>query len=113
MTPRLRTIAILMLLAGLSLGVFASRALRAWGPSDLAPGTERAAAPRIEQLVDHYQRDYNLTPQDADRVRRALVEYDRAVRTRLLELRQQHAPDFEQLNREVEERIAEILESSR
>ena len=35
MIPRLRTIAVLMLLAGLSLGVFAARALRALGPGDL------------------------------------------------------------------------------
>ena len=58
MMPRIRTIAFLMLLAGLSLGIFASRTLRAMGPY----GEEASAGrgqPRIEQMTDYYQSYYD------------------------------------------------------
>lgn len=108
---KLRTIAILMLLAGLSLGIFASRALRAMGgPADeTAPVS--GGQEQIELRVDYYQRDYRLTPQQTDRLRKELYRYDRLIRDKYLELRQQ--PDvadwFDLQTKELNERVAAIL----
>ena len=76
MAPRLRTVAILLLLAGLALGVFTSRALRALRPSDLLADPTRANSPQIEQLVDTYQRAYQLDAREADAIRQELRRYD-------------------------------------
>jgi hypothetical protein len=108
MTHPLRTIAFLMLVAGLSLGVFASRALRALGqagPTDAVP----ASPARIELLVDLYRRDFRLDERQSDQVRQELLRYDRRVRDRLLELRQQHAAEFRGFYDEAEEQIRAIL----
>ncbi len=94
MIPRLRTIAILMLLAGLSLGIFTSRALRAMGGPDASQDVS-GGQPQIEFQVDYYQRDFRLTPTEADRIRRELYLHDRLVRDRLWELRKQDEDWFE------------------
>lgn len=111
MIPRLRTIAILMLLAGLTLGIFTSRALRSMG------GADGAACPidghsHIEQRVAFYESYYRLDPQQTDRIRREFYRYDRLVRGRLWELRQQDAEWFRARADEAEVHIRAILEES-
>lgn len=112
MFPRLRTIALLMLLAGLSLGIFTSRALRAFGEGAESPRTD-GRTPRIELHVDLYQRDYHLDDEQADRIRRILYEYDRAVDARIWELRQRHADEFQALYEDAETRMRSIFEEAR
>lgn len=112
MIPRLRTVAFLMLLAGLSLGVFAARALRAFGPGDLPAGAVAGNEPRIELEVQMIQRDYHLTAPQTDRVRQELYRYDRRVRDKLLELRQKYAQDFTSLYTESTNRLNEILKEA-
>ena len=108
---KLRTIAILMLLAGLSLGIFASRALRAMGgPADATAPVSGGQA-QIELRVDYYQRDYRLTPQQTDRLREALYRHDRLIRDKYLELRQQPkvAAWFDEQTKELNQRVSAIL----
>ena len=112
MAPRLRTVAILLLLAGLALGVFTSRALRALRPSDLLADPTRANSPQIEQLVDTYQRAYQLDALEADAIRQELKRYDRSVRDFVWSLRQQHADRFDGLLEQSKARIARILEAA-
>jgi len=110
MVPRLRTIAILMLLAGLSLGVFTSRALRAFGTQDLfvgAPATSGKA--RIDALVSVYAEEFELDPVQTDEIRRELIRYDRHLSKLQLELRQKNKDRFRTLSEEASERIERIL----
>jgi hypothetical protein len=109
MLSRLPTIALLMLLAGVCLGVFAARAARSFGPELPAPGSGNPAA--LERKVDVYQRHYQLDPHHTDQVRRALLDYDRAVREKYLAIRQDpaHADEFRRLQEQVRDRIAGIL----
>jgi hypothetical protein len=112
MTSSTRVISILMLLAGLSLGVFASRALRAARLADTAPAADAHVPARIEQKVDLYQRAFGLDAQHTDQVRQQLQRYDRDVRNLLLELRQHHAKDFEELRERTETQITRILKDA-
>ena len=99
MFPRLRTIALLMLLAGLSLGIFTvpRAARRRRGRRAAAHG--RPARRASSCCVDLYQRDYHLDDEQADRVRQELYRYDRAVNAKIWELRQRHADEFQDLLR--------------
>lgn len=108
MFPRLRAIALLMLLAGLSLGIFTARALRAFGEADQAPRTD-GRTPRIELQIDLYRRDFHLDDGQADRVRRVLYDYDRQVEAKIWELRQRHAEEFQTLYDVAEQRILEVF----
>lgn len=108
MLPRIRVIALLMLLAGASLGVFASRALQATSAPESLDADQRTPK-RIERLVDRYVNEYALDPKQEEGVRQALLRYDRQVRNKLLELRQQHAHEFRRLFDETDASIAEIL----
>jgi len=112
MIPRLRTIALLMLLAGLALGIFTSRALRALGPDDLTAAPS-GAEPKIEVLVDLYRSEFRLDPQQADRIRRVLYAHDRAVAAKIWELRQRHADEFLDLRDEAEQELEAILADAR
>jgi hypothetical protein len=103
----LRTVAILMLLAGISLGVFASRAAQSFREPLPPPGTGNDAG--LEGLVRLYQEDFRLTPPHADQIRRALLAHDQAVRTKFLELRQIHAEEFRSLHDTAYRRIREVL----
>ncbi|MFV1958868.1 MAG: hypothetical protein ACC662_05580 [Planctomycetota bacterium] len=112
MTPRLRTIAILMLLAGLALGVFASRALRAIGPNDPLTGPVRDSGSRIEALVGLYEGSYALDGETTDRIRQELTRYNRRVGSLVWELRQANADRFRALFDDSAERIQRILGSA-
>ena len=111
MVPRLRTVAILLLLAGLALGVFTSRALRALRPGDLLGDTTQLNSPQIEQLVDNYQRAYQLDGQETDTIRQELQRYDRLVRDLVWKLREKNANQFDSLLQESTDRIQAVLGS--
>ena len=113
MVPRLRTIAILMLLAGLALGVFTSRALRAFSTRDLlAAAPTPVGTERIQGLVDVYRQEFNLDDARADLIRQELERYDRQIGALLWELRQQNASKFRTLFDECSERIRGLLEGA-
>ena len=109
MVPRLRTVAILLVLAGLALGVFTSRALRALRPGDLLGDPTLGNSPQVEQLVENYQRAYQLDAREADAIRQELKRYDRRVRDLVWELRQANADRFDGLLQESTDRIRELL----
>jgi hypothetical protein len=109
MGANLKTIAFLMLLAGVSLGIFASRALRALGPRDTTPTAGAAVPSTIEQQVELYERYYQLDPRRTDQIRQTLLRYDRGVRDKLLELRSRHAEEFRALFEAAEKEITDVL----
>ena len=110
MLSRLRTVALLMLLAGAALGVFGTRALTR------APGDEvrppNSYAPRIEEKVKQYTDVRDLTAEQADRIRSTLVEYDRSVHALIMELRKQHAGEFESRLAKAVQQIAAVLKET-
>lgn len=110
MVPRLRTIAILMLLAGLSLGVFTSRALRAFSTQDLLAGVPATSGKaRIDALVSVYAEEFELDPIGTDEIRQELIRYDRRLSAFHWELRQKNKDRFRALFEEASERIERIL----
>ena len=110
--PRLRTVAFLMLLAGLSLGIFTSRALRAMSPEEGQTGPRTGAHPRIEYQVDLLERYYNLSEGQANRIRQVYYRYDDRVHARIVQLRQEHAADFRAYSDEAQEAIDSILKEA-
>jgi hypothetical protein len=110
--PRLRTVAFLMLLAGLSLGIFTSRALRAMSPEEIQAGPRTGAHPRIEYQVDLLRSYYNLTETQANRIRQVYYGYDEKVHARIVQLRQEHAADFRAYSEEAQEAIDSILKEA-
>jgi hypothetical protein len=108
---RLGTIAVLMLLAGLSLGVFATRAVSILGyepPTSAVP-----AFGTIENRAQFYRVRYHLDDARTEQVRQALVSYERAVDAKLFELRKMHPKAFDELRAETDKRIQEVLDSAR
>jgi hypothetical protein len=107
MIPRLRTIAILMLAAGLSLGVFATKAISTWHlPFAADP---KATSPVIEERVRFYQRRHNLDASATDLLRRELLRYDRQVMDAMWEFREQNDAWFRWAAAGAEERLQHIL----
>lgn len=113
MVPRLRTIAILMLLAGLSLGVFTARALRAFSTTDLLQDRQTSGNARIEQLVTLYAEEFDLDALASSQVRDELTRYDQALNKLYWQLRQDHKDQFRALHEEASRRIEEVLEKAR
>ena len=105
---RLRTVAILMLLAGLTLGIFATRALRAMG-SEADDGLQGRGNERIELYVEMLRADYHLSDDQENRVRQVLLRYDQQVRAKLWQLRQEHAAEFRTLSDEAKAETEAIL----
>ena len=104
-TLGVRTVAVLMLLAGLSLGVFAARALWAERPRPTAPALDEAIENKVRLYVDYYR----LDPAATDRVRRCLQEHDRAVGELYRRLRQDNAKAFEALRTSTEATLNDAL----
>ena len=100
-----RAVAVLMLLAGLSLGVFAARALWADKPRPAAPVLDEAIENKVRLYVDVYRLDAEGT----DRVRRCLQDHDRAVGELYRKLRQENAKAFETLRDATEATLNEAL----
>lgn len=105
---RLRTVAFLMLLAGLTLGVFATRALRAVGTEDLSGPLGRGDE-RVELYVELLRADYHLSDKQENRVRQVLLQYDQKVRAKLWRLRQEHAEEFRVLSDDAKAETEAIL----
>lgn len=101
-----RTVAVLMLLAGLSLGVAAARTLWAVKPGPVAPVLDQA----IENKVRVYAEVYRLDAQGADRVRRRLQKHDRGVTSLYQQFRVKEASAFQELIRTTQADIDAILE---
>ncbi len=105
MITDLRTITILMLLAGISLGVFASTLL-ASRQDRVSPVLD----PKLEAQVDAYRELYNLDEAGADRVRRELQSFLSKARQRKLDILQQHRAEFDALRDEALRRIERIAQ---
>lgn len=108
MVPRLRLVALLMLLAGASLGVFATQAVSALRLRE-TPRTP-AVSPLIEERVRLYRQTFHLEEGRADQVRQELLRFDRRVMDKMWELRQQNAEWFQQAAQETDARIRRIVE---
>jgi hypothetical protein len=108
MLHSLRTVALLMLVAGVSLGVFAST-LMAEKPSASTVQLDQ----RIEERVKLYREFYDLDDARTDAIRRELNRQRREMRDLVLDLRQRHAAEFDQLVKGTEERVKAILKDSR
>ena len=103
-----RLVAALMLLAGLSLGVFATRALRAGREEPAAPVLDTA----IEAKVALYKQYYALDARQADRVRQCLRDFDAETVALYRRLRAEKPDGFEVLRKQVDERMQEILKEA-
>ena len=105
--PRItvRVVAVLMLVAGASLGVLLARTL--WAESPRPPQAVLDQA--IEYKVRLYVETYRLSPRGADRVRRRLVEHDRSVTELYRTLREKNAAQFDQLRGETERVLDDIF----
>ena len=102
----LRSIALLMLLAGACLGVFAGTLVANRHTEPEGPTLER----RVEERVRAYREAYSLDDTRADAIRQVLVAHKREVREMLLELSRRHKDEFAKQVQKTEERIRLILE---
>lgn len=102
----LRSIALLMLLAGGSLGVFAGTLMANRQQEDSTPTLER----QVEERVRLYRDMYGLDETKTAAVRQVLIAHKREVRTKLLELHRLHQDEFRKLVHETEGRLALLLE---
>ncbi len=103
----LRSIALLMLAAGVSLGVFAGTLVANKKP-DPRPQLNR----QIEERVKLYREYYGLDDLKTDEVRRELSRHRSEVRSLLLRLRSEHQNEFSDLVAGTERRIRAITEST-
>lgn len=109
MAPSLRTISILMLLAGVSMGVFAGTLMA----DDPVPqsGIPKAGVAANQRAL-HYQRIYGLDEVQTDAIRQVLVQHERAVRDQLRTLWSENQHRFDQLTGETQQRIRTVLVES-
>ena len=103
----LRSIALLMLLAGLSLGVFAGT-LVANKPPVRTPTLNQ----KVEVRVNLYRDLYSLDEAKTEAVRQTLRAHQHEVREMLLDLARQHREKFSEQVKETENRIALIVNGS-
>ena len=102
MVRTLTIVALLALLAGLSVGFFVAE----------AQGIGSSGAPTdpvLEGKVRLYREDYNLGPEAVEEVRTALREYDQRLADLLRQLRIQHQEQFKALADHANERIQWVL----
>ena len=104
----LRTITILMLLAGVSLGVFAGTLMADRStPLDDNSRVEQA----IDEQLDWYKVRYGLSDSQADRVRAELVRYRQKFHERLRDLWRDNEEAVRALSEEKGKRIEAIVGS--
>jgi hypothetical protein len=103
----LRTIALLMLVAGICLGVFAGT---------LMAGKDEPAPPNLDQWVEErvrlYRADYDLDVETTDAIRRELQRHRRALWDMMMDLRRRHQEEFSRLRQETEARLQGLLAGS-
>ncbi len=102
----LRSIALLMLAAGVSLGVFAGTLVANKKP-DPRPVLNR----QIEERVKLYREYYALDESRTNEVRQELTRHRHELRKLLLRLRSEHQDEFTKLVDGTERRIRAITES--
>lgn len=105
MITNLRNLALLMLAAGMSLGVFATTLL-----ADRNPPPRPKLEQRIEERVKLYREMYNLDDGRTEEVRRELVRHQRELLDLLFRLRRENSDAFGDLVDGTENRIREIIE---
>jgi hypothetical protein len=102
MLTNLKTLTLLMLLAGVSLGVFATTLIAAGSP-DPAP------AP-YDERVEAYRRAYGLDQDQTNAVRTELIRHRKHMYDLLIELRHKNEQRFKEIVDGTESRIREIIE---
>lgn len=102
----LRSIALLMLLAGVCLGVFAGTLVANRHVDDSTPTLDR----KVEEQVRQYREAYDLDVEKTDAIRHVLRAHQREVREMLLELSRRHKAEFSQQVQKTEDRIQLILD---
>jgi hypothetical protein len=107
MLTSLRTVALLMLVAGASLGVLAGTLFAA---RDHA--TEPVVDAWVEERVKLYAERYGLDAPRADAIRHELQRHRHDVRTLIMDLRAKHAEAFRSLVERTESRITGIIGES-
>ncbi len=108
MLHSLRTVAALMLIAGICMGVFASTLM-----ANKRPQVEPTLDSKIEERVKEYREFFNLDVGRTDMVRRELQRHRRELRDLLLELRERHQEEFSTLVQKTESRISKIVNDER
>ena len=103
----LRSIALLMLAAGVSLGVFAGTLV-----ANKKPDSQPQLSRQIEERVKLYREYYGLDDLKTDDVRRELTRHRSDLRTLLLRLRSEHQNEFSDLVDGTERRIRAITEGA-
>jgi hypothetical protein len=104
----LRGVALLMLVAGISLGVFAGTLI-----AIKRTPTPLSLEQTVEERVKLYREFYDLDVGSTDAIRRELQRHRRELRDKLVDLRRRHADEFNDLVTETETRIEKILKSAR
>lgn len=107
MGPSLKTTAILMLLAGASMGVFAG-ALTAGEKPSVQPSLNQ----RIEMQVQEYREFYGLDDVQTDQVRMVLRDFQRQLRDKIMDLYGENLDEFEKLQGQAERRIQDVVKKA-
>ena len=101
----LRSIALLMLAAGVSLGIFAGTLV-----ANKKPDPQPVLNQQIEERVKLYREYYALDEARTDEVRRELTRHRQQLRQLFLQLRTEHQEEFRQLIDGTEQSIRAITE---
>jgi len=107
MLYNLRSIALLMLLAGVCLGVFAGTLVANRHVDDSTPSTLNQ---KVESQVQTYVEFYDLDDAKADAIRQVLRAHRHKVRETLLALARDHREQFTAQVKLTDERIQSVLE---
>ncbi len=107
MLSNLKTIAMLMLVAGLSLGVFAGTLLA--GPTEIVSGISRIDT-AIDARVQLYTERFELDEAQTARVREILVNYRRDFHQALMGIYQERQAMFNQLHDKATQQILDIVQ---
>ncbi len=101
----LRSIALLMLAAGVSLGVFAGTLV-----ANKRPDPQPVLNRQIEERVKLYREVYGLDDTRTGEVRRELMMHRQELRKLLMRLRREHQDEFKTLVDRTERRIRAITD---
>ncbi len=104
MLTNLKTITLLMLLAGVSLGVFANTLI--------AGGSPEPKPAAFDERVEAYRDAYGLDERQAEAVRTELERHRRKMYDLLMQLRRDHSDRFQDVVDETENRIRAIIEDA-
>ena len=107
MLYNLRSIALLMLLAGVCLGVFAGTLVANRHVDDSMPSTLNK---KVESHVQTYVEFHDLDDAKTDAIRQVLRAHRHKVREMLLDLARDHREQFTAQVKLTEERIQSVLE---